>query len=77
MVEGKMCFDYTGNKEFEKIYDMLKKERAFVNGNVCVGGLTYVPKKEQREVIEACHNSEGHVGENKLAIRVAKGFQVR
>jgi hypothetical protein len=74
MIEGKMCFDYTSDKEFGKIYDMLKEERALVNGNVYVEGLVYVLKKERREVMEACHSGEGHVRGNKLAIRVAKSF---
>jgi hypothetical protein len=74
IVKRKMCFNYTGDKKFKKLYDMLKEEKALVNGNISVGRLIYVPKQEQREVMEACHNSEGHVGRNKLAIRVAKGF---
>jgi hypothetical protein len=28
MVEGKMCFDYTGDKKFGKIYDMLKERHS-------------------------------------------------
>jgi hypothetical protein len=74
IINGKFKFDYSNDKEFGKIWNHFRDEELLVNGNVRVGGLVCVPKKDRFTVLKMCHDEKGHLEGNKLAHRVSTQF---
>jgi Integrase zinc binding domain len=74
MEEACLRFDYTGDQEFEKAYNLCKAHNTLINGNIRFNGLTCVPKKDREKVLKACYDGKGHPRGNKLAERVATRF---
>jgi hypothetical protein len=74
IINEKFKLDYTGDKEFGKIWQHFRDTDSLVNGNVRIGGLVCVPKKDRQFILKACHESEGHPGGNKLANSVMERF---
>jgi Integrase zinc binding domain len=75
MEEEQLRFDYTGDVDFGKLYELARDKNILINGNIQWKGRTYVPKKDREVVLKACHDGEGHPGGNKLAERVVRNFE--
>jgi Integrase zinc binding domain len=73
-VQGKLHFNYDGNKEFGKIFNLLQSVNALINDNVRINNLLCISKKDQEMVLKTYHDDEGHPRANKLAEQVVKTF---
>jgi hypothetical protein len=66
MEDGRLWFDYSGDQEFKKAYNLCKTHNTLINGNVRLNGLTCIPRKDREKVLKACHDGKGHPRGNKL-----------
>jgi hypothetical protein len=74
MEDGHLQFNYSGDQEFEKAYNLCKTHNTLINRNVRLNRLTCVPRKDREEVLKMCHDGKEHPRGNKLTERVATKF---
>jgi hypothetical protein len=46
IVQGKLYFNYDGDKEFSKTFNLLQSVNALINSNIWMNSLLYVSKKD-------------------------------